>query len=586
VQLAVYTAVAVAALRTWRRTPEESSRWLAATFGVLASVLLVGGLLPEHSDKTVVLWLRKVLVAGLLLFPYCLYRFAVSFTGPRRNRHRIAIVLTAVVVILAAAVPYIPEEGDPEPWWLLPFAATVAVQWTAISFLAAQRLWTAGAGQAAVARRRMRLMAAGAAVLDLGLVVAVAASSASDALALALQVLGVVAAGLFFLGFAPPRFLRVVWRQQDVAPLRAAEVDLMATVTAADVADALLPAVTRMLAGKGSVLADRAGTVVAAHNLSAEEAQAFAASAVAADDGVPPARRDLMAVSLRHGWLAVQSSPYTPVFGREEMELLEQLAVFADLALDRAALFEQERASRERAERANAEVETFVYSVSHDLKSPLVSLVGFLGFLRSDLGAAAQGDVAFYLDRMDAGVRYMEALIHDLLELSRIGRVQTEPSDVDLARMVREIADELAPNHPEATVHVGELPVLHVNPLRARELFTNLVGNALTHAGRSDVTVRVASEPLPDGGVRMIVADDGKGIPAAGREKVFGVFERLERATDDSGTGIGLAVCRKIVEQLDGDIRVVEARKGGATFEIVLPRAVVASRTASLAGAR
>lgn len=588
-RLVVYGGLAVAAIRTWRRGRDVAGAWVAATFVVLAAVVIAGDRLPSHSDAAAVDWGRKLLVGGLLLFPYFLYRFAVSFDDRRSWVNVVADALTVGVVGVALLGPRFPEEGETEPAWLAFYVVAVVVQWTFLSGLAGYRLWHAGNGEAVVPRRRMRLMALGSLVLNVGLLVVAAGSSSSastqDSLEVSSQVLGFVAAGLFYLGFDPPGFLRVLWRQPDVVPLREAEAGLMSAVSAREVADVVLPYATRLLGGKGAVLADRQGRVVAVHNLPGNEAAALA-RLVAREPGLEPvARHDLLAVPLRRLWLAVQSSRYAPFFGREEIELLRGLAFFAELALDRADLFEQERTSRQQAELANAELETFVYSVSHDLKSPLVSLVGFLDYLRADLGEV-EGEVAFYLDRMDAGVHYMDALIHDLLELSRIGRVQRDAADVDLGRVVREVADELVPGHGAASVDVQDLPVLHINPLRARQLFTNLIGNALLHAGRGDVHVRIACEELLSGGVRLTVADDGKGIPVEYREKVFKVFERLERSNQDTGTGIGLAVCRKIVEQAGGVIRVGEGAAAGAAFELDFPAAVVRGPGARLEGAR
>nr|MDQ3757121.1 ATP-binding protein [Actinomycetota bacterium] len=450
------------------------------------------------------------------------------------------------------------------------------------------RLWRLGRGQPSVTRRRMRLMALGSLVLNIGLLAAAAAgSSSTDTRAdveVVSQVLGFVSAGLFYLGFEPPGFLRFLWRQPDIVPLREAEAALMSAVSTADVADVVLPYATRLLGGKGAVLVDREGQVAALHTLDEEEALAIGALVAGETGDEPIDRHNLLAVPVRRFWLGVQSSRYTPFFGRDELELLRGLAFLSGLALDRAHLFEQERASRLRAEQANEELETFVYSVSHDLKSPLVSLVGFLDCMRHDLGEV-DGDMRFYLDRMDAGVEYMEALIQDLLELSRIGRVERDLADVDLGRVVGEVVDELLPFSPEAAVTVGDLPVLSMSTLRARQLFTNLVGNALVHSGRSDVHVHVSAVGLPDGGMRVVVADDGKGIPVEYREKVFRVFERLERTTSASGTGIGLAVCRKIVEQAGGVIHIADTPVGTA-FEMDFPAALLRGPGARLEAVR
>ncbi|MGH2722084.1 MAG: ATP-binding protein, partial [Actinomycetota bacterium] len=124
-----------------------------------------------------------------------------------------------------------------------------------------------------------------------------------------------------------------------------------------------------------------------------------------------------------------------------------------------------------------------------------------------------------------------------------------------------------------ARFEIGALPVLSMNPVRARQLFTNLLDNAVVHGGRPDVTVRVAAVEAPDGSVVVSVSDDGVGIPERYREKVFGVFERLE-GRRGRGTGIGLAVCRKIVESIGGRIWIAVSEQG-TDIRIEMPANVV-----------
>ena len=562
VLLFVDLGLVVAAVRAWRRQRGPAAAWLAVTFALLGVVVLTGTLLPVHSDHPLVEAARKAVVAGLLLFPYALYRFTREFDGPRARTDRIAAALTVGVVMATALVPDLPERGAVRPGWWAPYAAAVLFQWTALSLAVALRLWQAGRRQATVARRRMRLMAMGAAVLDLSLLLAATAGTEAYSMhRLAGQLAAVIGVCLLYVGFAPPVFLRVLWRQPELQGLRHIEFALMATTSAREVADALLPHVTGLFGGRGAALVDGDGEVVGVHGLTVDEAARLLDAT-----GDP----DVLVADLSSGRVVVQASTYAPFFGREEIDLLHGLAMLGDLALTRARLFEDERRSREAAERANAELETFVYTVSHDLKSPLVSVRGFVDLLANELGDRAEGNVSLFLQRIDAGAAYMDALVRDLLELSRIGRVATDPERVDLAAVVHEVGAELRPTHPEARLCIeGALPVLHVNRLRARQLVTNLVGNAFAHAGRPDVTVTVGAERLDTGGACLVFADDGKGIPADQRERVFGVFERLE-SRDTPGTGIGLAVCRKIVEQCGGTIQVAPSPRG-ARFEVMVP---------------
>jgi signal transduction histidine kinase len=576
-QLFAYLGLAAVAIRTWRRQGGPAAAWPAATFVVLGAVAGATSVLPVHSEREVVIWARKVVLAGLFLFPYFLYRFTAAFGRPRPRADRTAASLTVAVLTATAWVPSFLEEGEPRPGWLVPYLAVAVLQWSVLSVTVAVRLWRAGRGQAALARRRMSLMALGSVVLDVALLVAVSApSEPHPGRTLATQLLGLLGAGLFYVGFSPPAVLRILWRHPEVRLLRQAEVGLMAALDTEEVTAILLPRLTALFGGKGTALVDGEGRVTASHGLTPEEAAVVAG----ATD-----RSDVISAPMSKGRLVVQASPYAPFFGQEEDNLAHGLALFADLALARSELLSQERSSRQQAEAANAELETFVYTVSHDLKSPLVSLSWFLELVRTELGAQAPGDVPSYLDRMEAGTRYMHDLIGDLLELARIGRVQTEIVDVDLARVVEEVVDELRPAYPVARFGVAPLPVVAMNPLRARQLFTNLLGNAVAHSGRADVHVEVGCD-LRAEGLRLVVADDGRGIPAQHRERVFMVFEQLDGPAEraGAGTGIGLAVCRKIVEQAGGCIGALDV-VAGAAFEIKLPSTIVRLRADRMAAA-
>jgi signal transduction histidine kinase len=182
----------------------------------------------------------------------------------------------------------------------------------------------------------------------------------------------------------------------------------------------------------------------------------------------------------------------------------------------------------------------------------MVSLLGYLEYLRLDYGHALGPEGNHYLDRMADSTLYMQQLIHDLIDLSRVGRGGAEPVEVDLGRLVRTIAEDAGAARPGAELRVGRLPVVAGDPVGFRQLFTNLLDNAVRHGGRADLVVVVEGHECPDGGVELSVRDNGRGIPAEHRERVFGVFERLEGPSTTAGTGMGLAICRKIVEVLGG----------------------------------
>jgi PAS domain S-box-containing protein len=234
-------------------------------------------------------------------------------------------------------------------------------------------------------------------------------------------------------------------------------------------------------------------------------------------------------------------------------------------------------AANRELERTNAELETLVYSASHDLKSPMVSLLGYLEYLKLDYGDVLGQEGGRYVARISDCTLYMQRLIHDLIDLSRVGRAGGAGVEVDLAELARVIVDEAATARPGVGFRVGRLPTLVGDPVGFRQLFTNLVENAVRHGGRPDLTVTVEGRSRADAGVELSVRDDGVGIPPEHRERVFGVFERLEAPSTAAGTGMGLAICRKIVELLGGSIAVhgVPGARG-TEVRIVLPATVPA----------
>jgi PAS domain S-box-containing protein len=227
-----------------------------------------------------------------------------------------------------------------------------------------------------------------------------------------------------------------------------------------------------------------------------------------------------------------------------------------------AIALSSEREARKKLEDLNTEMESFVYTVSHDLNSPIIAIQGFAEFLEKDHASDLPDRGRFYIERIQASVGYLQSLIKDLLAFSRVGRVQTESERVELGPLVRQASDEVRAGCPGFRLHVGELPAVHMNPLRARQLFTNLMQNSCRYAGRPDVVVSVASERDEGGMVRISVHDNGPGIPAEDRTKAFGVFERLQREGTPDGSGMGLPICKRIVETTGGSMWIEDSEQG------------------------
>ncbi len=229
-------------------------------------------------------------------------------------------------------------------------------------------------------------------------------------------------------------------------------------------------------------------------------------------------------------------------------------------------------------ERSNSELERFASVASHDLQEPLRKIQAFSDRLRErytdDLPEAARD----YLARMQDAAKRMQDLINDLLMFSRLSSKKQNAAPVNLAKIAKSVLSDLEVRLEEShgTVHLDELPSIEADQVHMRQLLQNLIGNALKFS-RPDVppVVYVRSEliKVPGAGetLRLQVQDNGIGIESRFHSRIFGIFERLHGRGKYEGTGIGLAVCRKIVEQHNGTIEVSSVYGEGTTFTIFLP---------------
>ena len=216
-------------------------------------------------------------------------------------------------------------------------------------------------------------------------------------------------------------------------------------------------------------------------------------------------------------------------------------------------------------ERTNRELDQFAYVASHDLKAPLRGIANLSQWVEEDLGALVPNATREHLNLMRGRVHRMEALIDGILEYSRAGRVSVEPETVDTGRLTRESVELLAvPPHVRIEI-APDLPTLVTERLPLQQVLLNLVGNAVKHSRGADAVVRVHGAPA-DGRYEFRVTDNGPGIAPAFHDRIWGVFQTLEARDKVEGTGIGLALVKKIVEGRGGRVWVDSAEGHGATF--------------------
>ena len=243
---------------------------------------------------------------------------------------------------------------------------------------------------------------------------------------------------------------------------------------------------------------------------------------------------------------------------------------------------ELESRVRERTaslERSNEELQKFAFIASHDLKSPIRNIYGFLSLIkrRCSQGMDPKEGMQF-IDHALVATKKMHTLIEDVLEYSRMEYLDTKSEPVYLGDLIADITTDLEKSeaYPGAKVHIeGSLPVLTGNPVLFKQLFTNLIDNGLKYNESDYQKVTIAST-ISSERVLLSVSDNGIGIPVEYRNKVFGIFKRLHPSGQFEGTGIGLAICKKIADYYQGELTITDNQPQGTTFQLSLPVQMIA----------
>ncbi len=307
--------------------------------------------------------------------------------------------------------------------------------------------------------------------------------------------------------------------------------------------------------------------------------------------GIPFVANERAVVLTRNGKqeTVYQNFVYEP-YRDSNGEILGVLAITVDVTPQVLARREIEEIVRERTEslrRTNAELSQFAYIASHDLQEPARKISTFVEMLGNVLGPAVDGRAKSYLTKIDKSSARMLGLIRDVLTISQLSKQDQEFEQVDLNKILEEVLNdyELLIEQKGCIIDADPLPVLKAIPVQMSQLFTNLVSNAIKFSRngtplRLDIrcreTAHVSSPeqglPVPGKYVRIDFVDNGIGFNQENAVQIFNIFQRLHGKSEYQGTGIGLAMCKKIVENHGGQISAIAEPGKGATFTVVLPR--------------
>lgn len=318
-------------------------------------------MIPDDSITPSAVWALKFVVFLIILFPYLLLRLTASFAPFSRRFEIYAAVITFVTAVLPFAFDRLPRPGEEPTIAFRVFIVAVLVQWISILARVAVRLWRSASGEASVARARMRTISLASTGMAIAVLISGIGSAQLDVdwTQVVTRSISVVAALMFWLGFAPPGILRSWWRKPEEARLREAALQFMEAETEEEVRGVLLPLCVRLTGGKGAFIVDDGGSITAPYGLSEAEAAAVVSEGQ---------NERIITLPMRNGSLWVRSSAYVPYFGPEEASLVGTLATMGDLAFDRCELLSRERKAREQMEEAQeiAAVGSWEWDVRQD----------------------------------------------------------------------------------------------------------------------------------------------------------------------------------------------------------------------------
>lgn len=329
----------------------------------------------------------------------------------------------------------------------------------------------------------------------------------------------------------------------------------------------------------------------------ARPAQGVMAAIAGGHDAGHTARRALLVIALVMvvlGWLRLQGER-RGLYDADVGVTLYTFAFIASLAalvIWNARTLHRADARRRRAEdairalnaeledkalaltRANAELEAFSYSISHDLRAPLRHIDGYARMLQEDAGPALEADSRRQLDVISDSARHMGMLIDDLLAFSRLGRKPLERARVDMRALAEAALAEAGAGRNPAQVVIAPMPEAWCDPVLLRQVWVNLLSNACKYSAPRGGEARIEAGGRREGGrLHYFVRDNGVGFDMRYAEKLFGVFQRLHAAEEFEGTGVGLAIVQRIVARHGGEVGFTAAPGAGATFTFTLPDA-------------
>jgi signal transduction histidine kinase len=570
-----FTVLGLVSLRFAISRSGDLYRWAAVASISLAIVFVASALRLEFGGGSPInQLLTAFFVALFTTFPWALYR--MSRTVAPHSKRWTGWIADAVLVLLVVPTPFIDFQTiRTEPtFWNNLYVVVVLTEPVALTLVASAKIMWASRGQSTVVAKR--LLAVGVAALILGWALVAAFTrfgSSGHSTRLISQILAITAAIIMCAALAAPKALRQYWNRANEAAINTAVGEIISYANADDSIHGLLPPLAQTCGSKEAAFFGADGSVRACYGLGAEEALRRRTNR---------ASKQRIEVQLKSGSIAVWTQVLWPFPADDELQILRNIGGIIDLVVARSDAEEMshqleirtrvEESLRDQAgelKRVNSELNQFVAVASHDLQAPMRNILDYVDFLRQDLETDLPPNAEEDLHFITTAAGRMRELIEALLSYTRVGSAAIPlTARVDVTDVVDTTLQTLALHitAPDARVEVGHLPTIQGDQTTLSQLFSNLVENSIKYRSSERAPrIRIHAE-AGTGSHTYFVQDNGEGVPAEFQTRIFTMFKRLHSDDEVPGTGIGLAICQRIVERHGGTIWVQESSTDGTTI--------------------
>jgi signal transduction histidine kinase len=571
-----FGGLAARSAASWIRETDRRHGYLAIALGSLALLILIAPLLGGGAGGAVPQSITDVAIVLFLFSGYALLMFRDTFLPFARATHWAIIAALAVVAAFAIAVqlPADPMRSHTELQTVALVAVVVA--WTLCILEPTIRFWLAARERRAVEAARLRALSAGYAGILLVVIMGTVGAGLGPVWTFLTDLIALAVVPILYVSFAPPVWLRRVWRQPEEDEFRSALHDLLVhSPDRETLARRALAWAQRLVGGESAFVIDSDRSILATQGLAPEQAAAIAEShdiVSAAGQGHQPWRREHMLVvpldlERGRGAIVITSGRLTPVFGDDELSRLLQYAGSVTAGLDRVTL-----SSRIQAlEKAKSD---FLNIASHELRGPMTIIKGYLTMLEGgalgDLPAKAESVLPLLISKSDE----ITWMLEQMVEASRLeeGRLELNkrPADVvEITDTAIEGVKLLLRGHDLKLDEPAEPLEADIDPDRFQMVVRNLLTNAAKYSpSGTDIVVRIARS---DRMATVSVIDQGVGISLEDQAGLFTRFNRVKTTQHVQGTGLGLWLSREIARMHDGDLTVQSIAGRGSTFVLAVP---------------